>query len=105
MDLRPLCRALPAVVIAKGPVTRVCDGGAIYHSFFGGPVLSRGGSGDVLAGLTGGLLAQTPSDPLEAACRAAVWQGMAADLLARAHGQTSVRILQLLEFLAPALRG
>jgi NAD(P)H-hydrate epimerase len=103
-DLRRLGRTLPAVVVAKGPVTRVSDGGTVYHSFFGGPVLSRGGSGDLLAGLTGGLLAQTPADPLLAATRAAVWHGMAADQLARAEGQTPVQILQWLDFLAPALR-
>jgi NAD(P)H-hydrate repair Nnr-like enzyme with NAD(P)H-hydrate dehydratase domain len=39
-----------------------------------------------------------------AACRAAVWHAVAADLLARAHGQTAVNTLQLLDFLAPALR-
>jgi len=102
--LRPLARGLPAVVAAKGPVTRVTDGGAVYHSFFGGPVFGRGGSGDLLAGLTGGLLAQTPDDPLAAACRAVVWHGRAADHLARARGQTAVQILEWLEFLAPALR-
>jgi ADP-dependent NAD(P)H-hydrate dehydratase / NAD(P)H-hydrate epimerase len=104
MDLRQLAKALPAVVVAKGPVTRICGGGPLYHDFFGGPVLSRGGSGDVLAGLTGGLLAQTPGDPLLAACRAAVWHGTAADHLARSRGQTAVEILELLEYLSPALR-
>jgi hydroxyethylthiazole kinase-like uncharacterized protein yjeF len=103
-DLRALCTALPAVIILKGPVTRISDGGAVYHSFFGGPVLSRGGSGDLLAGLAGGLLAQEPADRLGAACRAAVWHGMAADQLARSEGQAAVRTLQLLDFLAPALR-
>ncbi|HMD61035.1 MAG TPA: NAD(P)H-hydrate dehydratase, partial [Opitutaceae bacterium] len=103
-DLRELCAALPGVVIRKGPVTRVCGGGAVYHSFFGGPVLSRGGSGDLLCGLAGGLLAQTPGDPLAAACRGAVWHGMAADQLARSRGQAAVRALQLLDFLGPALR-
>lgn len=103
-DLRKLCGALPGVVILKGPVTRISDGGAVYHSFFGGPVLSRGGSGDILAGLVGGLLAQQPGNPLAAACRGAVWHGMAADQLARSKGQAAVRTLQLLEFLAPALR-
>ena len=103
-SLRELCHALPAVVIEKGPVTRVSDGGTVYHSFFGGPVLSRGGSGDLLSGLVGGLLAQTPDDPLTAACRGAVWHGMAADQLARSHGQTAVRVLQWLDFLGPALR-
>ncbi|HXQ81638.1 MAG TPA: NAD(P)H-hydrate dehydratase [Opitutaceae bacterium] len=103
-SLRELCRALPGVVIEKGPVTRISGGGAVYHSFFGGPVLSRGGSGDLLSGLVGGLLAQTPEDPLSAACRGAVWHGMAADLLARSHGQTAVQILQWLDYLGPALR-
>ncbi|HEY1792443.1 MAG TPA: NAD(P)H-hydrate dehydratase [Opitutaceae bacterium] len=103
-ELRPLARSIPAVIVAKGPVTRVCAGGPAYHSFLGGPVLSRGGSGDVLAGLTGGLLAQTPHDPMLAACRAVTLHGMAADLLARARGQAAVDILQLLDFLSPALR-
>jgi NAD(P)H-hydrate epimerase len=103
-DLRKLCRSIPAVVIAKAAVTRVSEGGPEYLSLHGGPVLSRGGSGDLLAGLTGGLLAQTPADPLLAACRATVWHGMAADLLARSNGQTAVQILQWLDFLAPALR-
>ena len=102
--LRKLCAELNAVIVEKGPVTRISDGGAVYHSFFGGPVLSRGGSGDILAGLAGGLLAQTPGEPLLAACRAAVWHGSAADLLARGHGQAAVHTLQLLDFLAPALR-
>jgi hydroxyethylthiazole kinase-like uncharacterized protein yjeF len=103
-DLRKLCRSIPAVVIAKAAVTRVSAGAADYLSLHGGPVLSRGGSGDLLAGLTGGLLAQTPVDPLLAASRSTVWHGVAADMLARSHGQTAVQILQWLDFLAPALR-
>jgi hydroxyethylthiazole kinase-like uncharacterized protein yjeF len=91
-------------VVRKGPVTRVTDGTTTYHSFFGGPVLARGGSGDVLAGLIGGLLAQSPGDPLLAAARGVVWHGMAADRLARAHGQTPICVTQLLDFLPAALR-
>jgi hydroxyethylthiazole kinase-like uncharacterized protein yjeF len=103
-SLHQLPKAVHGVVVRKGPVTQVCDGGAVYHSFFGGPVLSRGGSGDILAGLTGGLLAQDPSDPLSAACKAVVWHGMAADRLARERGQASVQISQLLDRLGPVLR-
>ena len=99
--------ALPAavqgVVIRKGPLTRVTAGGTDYYSPFGGPVLARGGSGDLLAGLVGGLLAQKPGDPLLAACRGVVWHGRAADLLARTHGQVAVETTQLLEQLGPAL--
>jgi NAD(P)H-hydrate epimerase len=104
LDLGALALAIPAVIIAKGPLTRVSSGGAAYLCLHGGPVLSRGGSGDLLAGLAGGLLAQTPSEPLLAACRAALWHGMAADHLARAHGQAAVHTTQVLDFLAPALR-
>ena len=48
--------------------------------------------------------APAPDDPLAAACRGAVWHGMAADRLARRHGQASVQVLQLLDFLGAALR-
>lgn len=93
-----------AVVVHKGPLTTVSAGPARCLSPFGGPVLARGGSGDLLTGLTGGLLAQHPSDPLLAACRAVVWHGRAAEALARAHGQVSVQVTQLLDYLPQALR-
>ncbi len=90
--------------LLKGPVTRIAHDRTLYHSFFGGPVLARGGSGDLLAGLIGGLLAQTPADPLLAAARGVVWHGLAADGLARARGQVAVTVTQLLDFLPAALR-
>ncbi len=78
-------------------------GVCVYYSPFGGPVLARGGSGDILAGLIGGLLAQHPDNPALAACRGVVWHGRAADLLARTCGQVTVETSQLLEQLGPAL--
>ena len=111
-----IAASLPAgaVVVRKGPITRIetaeaetraaQTGRAVYHGFFGGPVLARGGSGDILAGLVGGLLAQAPGDPLAAAARGVVWHGLAADALARAHGAQAVRTTQLLDFLPTALR-
>jgi NAD(P)H-hydrate epimerase len=104
-------------LVLKGPITRIGNSaglqptpkrpskpGTTYYSFFGGPVLARGGSGDLLAGLIGGLLAQTPGEPLLAAARGVVWHGLAADALARAHGQTAVQVTQLLDFLPAVLR-
>jgi hydroxyethylthiazole kinase-like uncharacterized protein yjeF len=93
-----------AVTVLKGPLTRISDGGAVYHSCFGGPVLARGGSGDILAGLIGGLLAQNQGEPLMAACRGAVWHGLAADRLAREQGQVAVQTTQLIDHLGAALR-
>jgi hydroxyethylthiazole kinase-like uncharacterized protein yjeF len=105
-ELRTFCKKTGMVVALKGPTTRICDAeGVVYHSFFGGPVLARGGSGDLLAGLTGGLLAQTPAEPLLAAARGVAWHGLAADALAREHGQVAVQTTQLLGFLLVALRG
>lgn len=95
--------ASQGVLVLKGPLTRVTDGKTIYHSPFGGPVLARGGSGDILAGLIGGLLAQSPGDPGLAACRGVVWHGRAADLLARSHGQVAIETSEILEQLGPAL--
>ena len=103
VSLRDFCRQSGAVVVQKGPHTRVSDGGAVYYSLFGGPVLARGGSGDLLAGLIGGLLAQGPDNLLLAAARGVVWHGLAADLLARDKGQVAVQTTQLLEYLNPAL--
>jgi hydroxyethylthiazole kinase-like uncharacterized protein yjeF len=91
------------VLVLKGAMTRVTDGKATYLSLFGGPVLARGGSGDILAGLIGGLWAQQPADPLLAACRGVVWHGLAADFLARARGQVAVEISEIFEQLGPAL--
>lgn len=112
LDLQSFAQTTGATVILKGPVTRIASGAVtngevdarVYHSCFGGPVLARGGSGDVLAGLVGGQLAQHPSDPLQAAARAVVWHGRSADLLARTHGCTAVTVTQLLDFLPTALR-
>ncbi len=103
-ELPKFIKKRTTTTVLKGPVTRIIGEGQVYHSFFGGPVLARGGSGDLLAGLTGGLLAQTPKNPLLAAARGVVWHGVAADLLARAHGQTGVSVTQLLDFLPVALR-
>ncbi len=108
-ELQRIAAAIPkgAVVVRKGPLTRIGREGeaAAYVSPFGGPALARGGSGDLLAGMIGGLLAQAPGEPLLAACRGAVWHGMAADCLARAQSQQAVRTTQLLDYLPEALRG
>ncbi|MBP7142606.1 MAG: NAD(P)H-hydrate dehydratase [Opitutaceae bacterium] len=93
-----------ATVVLKGPVTQVASGGEHYMSLFGGPVLARGGSGDILSGIIGSLLAQHPGDPLGAAATGVVWQGLAADALARARGPMAVTSTQLLPFLTRALR-
>ena len=104
VDLRTFADDPKLTVVLKGPVTQLCNAGPVYHSFFGGPVLARGGSGDLLAGMIGTQLAQTPNEPLAAAARAVAWHGQAAERLARARGQVAVHTTELLDYLGAVLR-
>jgi NAD(P)H-hydrate epimerase len=90
---RALASRAHAVVVLKGARTIVCDGTLEddYCSInpTGGPELATGGSGDVLAGVIGALLAQ--GVPAVDAARAAVWvHGLAGERLAREHGRRGV---------------
>ena len=101
--LRSFCARTGTVVVLKGARTRIANADRVVWSPFGGPVLARGGTGDLLAGITGSLLAQHPEHPFEAAALAAVWHGTAADHLARGEGQVGVRTTQVLDYLSGAL--
>ena len=61
----------------KGVHTLVAHGGEVYLCPFGSPALSKGGSGDVLSGLIGALLAQG-YHAKEAAMSAVLAHGLAA---------------------------
>ena len=76
-----------AVVVLKGAGTVIAapDGRYVVNST-GNPGLSRGGSGDVLAGMTAALLA-CGLPAFEAACCAVWLHGTAADRAAALHGE------------------
>lgn len=93
----------PAVLVRKGAPTRIEASGRGYLALAGGPVLARGGSGDLLAGLVGAVAAGNPGNLALAAAQAVLWHGRAADLLARDRGQVAVRTTQLLDHLPAAL--
>ncbi|HEU0036884.1 MAG TPA: NAD(P)H-hydrate dehydratase [Kofleriaceae bacterium] len=82
-----------AVVVLKGARTIVCDG-TLGDDFCainptGGPALATGGSGDVLAGTIGALLAQ--GVPAADAARVGAYvHGRAGDELAHIHGARGV---------------
>ena len=61
-----LSLALRAIVVLKGPDTHIADGRRVEVMREGTPALSKAGTGDVLAGMVGALLAQG-IDPFEAA--------------------------------------
>ena len=78
--LRELCAKSGAVVVLKGAGTLVGDGTSCFTNRTGNPGLATGGSGDVLAGLLGALLAEGMA-PFAAACLAVHVHGKAGDLL------------------------
>lgn len=70
------------VVVLKGAKTVITDGSRCYVLECPNSGMAKGGSGDVLAGLTAGLCAQMPEKPLECAALA-VWLHSRAGQLAR----------------------
>ena len=76
-----LCRRTGCVLVSKGFHTRIyTPSGEKYVNTTGNPGMAKGGSGDVLTGLLGGLLARGYTT-LEAAALAVWIHGYAGDAL------------------------
>jgi NAD(P)H-hydrate epimerase len=85
-----------AVAVLKGARTVIAAPDRLAICPTGNPALGTGGTGDVLTGLCGALLARGAS-PFEAACAAVYAHGAAADACAASRG--SLLAHELLEFL------
>ena len=104
---RAYARRTKTIVVLKGPLTCVTDGLRVLHIPFGGPVLARGGSGDLLAGIVASVLARRSELGLtafDAVVLATTWHARAADWLRDNHGEEAVRTTELLAGLSPVLR-
>ncbi len=101
---RRLAGETGAVVALKGAGTIVAGpGGEAAINPTGNPGMATGGSGDVLTGVAGGLLAQ--GVPPEAALRAAVYlHGLAGDLAAGQRGEVGLVAGDIAEALPAAIR-
>lgn len=83
---RDFARRYQVILLLKGARTIVAaPDGRVHINTSGNSGLSSGGSGDVLTGLIGGLLAQG-TDPFVAASLAAWWHGRAAEQIAAERG-------------------
>ena len=102
--LMDFCQRYEVMTVLKSTHTRLCDGEKVWYNVCGGPVLSRGGSGDLLAGLIGGMVAKDNPSIQASIARGIVLHGEAAQHLARAHGQTAVHTTQLLDYMTDVLR-
>ena len=101
---RRAARETGALVVLKGQRTLVCrpDGTAAVNPT-GNPGMATGGTGDVLAGVLGALLAR--HDPWTAATAAVYLHGLAGDLAAASAGPESVVAGDLAAALPSAIRG
>jgi NAD(P)H-hydrate epimerase len=95
--------AIDAVIVLKGPGTLVVDPERQSRNETGNPGMATAGTGDVLAGVIGGLLAQGVQ-PFAAARLAAWVHGRAGDAAAADLGEVSMTARDLLERLHIAFR-
>jgi len=89
------------ILVLKGPGTVVTDGPRIAVNPTGNSGMATGGSGDVLTGLTGALLA-SGMEPFEAARLAVYLHGLAGDLAAEELSEPGLIATDLPQFLGPA---
>jgi ADP-dependent NAD(P)H-hydrate dehydratase / NAD(P)H-hydrate epimerase len=85
--VRRLAALTGAVTLLKGSRTVIAEpGGRVWVNATGSPVLATAGSGDVLTGMIGGLLARG-LDPADAAAAGAYLHGLAGLIAGARHGE------------------
>lgn len=84
VNARAISLKYPAVIVLKGWISYVCQKGRVWSNTTGNQGMTKGGTGDVLAGLMAGLL--TKNDPLTAAAVATYVNGLAGDALKKKFG-------------------
>lgn len=92
------CRTHPAVTLLKDAQTIISDGTDYYRNTTGNHGMATGGSGDVLSGIIGGLLAQK-MELFEAAALGAYLHGMAGDTAKDRHGAYAMMAGDIAEYI------
>ena len=96
-------QAFGQVVVLKGNRTVVTDGNRVYVNDTGDSSLSKAGTGDVLSGIVGTLLAQK-MDRFDAAV-AAVWiHGRAGEIAGQRLGMRCVLAMEVIDAIPQAIR-
>jgi len=92
------------ITVLKGSRTIIASpGGDVYVNPTGNAGMATAGSGDVLTGLVVGLLAQRPSEPLEATIAAVYLHGLAGDLAANRLGMRPLIASDIIASLSEAI--
>ena len=93
------------MLVLKGDRTIIAlpNGGAWVNPT-GNPGMATGGTGDILTGMTAGVIAQMPNDYARAAIAAVYLHGLAGDVAAETMGEHSLVATDLLSALPEAFR-
>ena len=101
---RDLAYFTKATIVLKGPDTFVCDDKQIYEMKSGGPVLAKAGSGDVLAGILGGIMCQNRLSAFNACVLATNIHAQAGNLAAKDLTEISVTPEDLINYIPKSIK-
>ena len=102
-DAARFAAAHGCIMVLKGPETAIAfPEGKVYISRSGNPGMAVGGSGDVLAGIIGGLLGQLPVE--QAVVAGVCIHGGAGDLCAERLGEYSMTPTDMIEALPEIIK-
>src|SRR3974390_1998988 len=102
---RTFAREHKLVLVLKGNLTVIAlPDGTAWVNPTGNPGMATGGTGDILTGMTAGILAQMPNNAARAAAAAAYLHGLAGDVAAGTMGGHSLVATDLLAGLPEAFR-
>lgn len=87
-----------AIVLLKGATTFICAGdGHVYLNHYPNDGMATAGSGDVLAGMIGGIMGQQKMDPKDAVCLGVYLHSMAGDRAAKKLGHRSMTATDIIK--------
>lgn len=93
------------ILVLKGDRTIVASpDGQAWVNTTGNPGMATGGTGDILTGITAGMLAQNPKQALKAVLAAVYLHGLAGDVACEHMGEQSLVATDLLKGLPEAFR-
>ena len=102
---RSFARDHHLVLVLKGDRTIIAfPDGSAWVNPTGNPGMATGGTGDILTGMTAGVIAQMPNDYARAAIAAVYLHGLAGDVAAERMGEHSLVATDLLHGLPEAFR-
>jgi len=86
-QVKRIARNCGCIILLKGHIDIISDGKEIYLNKTGSPYMTKGGTGDTLAGICGALLARN-AKPIEAAYFGAYINGKAGELAAKKYKES-----------------